>query len=62
MGSDFTAADQAFLLIDIVITLGALFVWGFWSLEKSWANLESHSFLEVGVARAWVRKDKAERE
>jgi hypothetical protein len=36
MGCDFTAADQAFLLIDIVATLAALFVWVFWHLEKAW--------------------------
>ena len=34
MGSEFTAADQAFLLIDIVITLIPLLVWVFWELEK----------------------------
>jgi hypothetical protein len=51
MGSDFTAADQAFLLIDIVVTLIPLFVWGFWSLEKSKASAGSSPSGEVGVVR-----------
>jgi hypothetical protein len=56
MGSDFTAADQAFLLIDIVVTLAALFVWAFWYLEKSRTSFRFHPFREIGLARAWVRK------
>jgi len=56
MGSDFTAADQAFLLIDIVVTLAAMFVWAFWYLETSWASLRFRSRLEIGLVGAWVRK------
>ena len=56
MGSDFTAADQAFLLIDIVVTLAALFVWAFWHLEKSRASFRSRPSREMDLVRAWVRK------
>ncbi|MBN8991198.1 MAG: hypothetical protein J0H42_23370 [Rhizobiales bacterium] len=56
MGSDFTAADQAFLLIDIVVTLAAMFVWAFWYLETSWVSLRFRSPLEIGIVGAWVRK------
>ena len=51
MGSDFTAADQAFLLVDIVVTLIPLFLWGFWSLEKSKAGVESRRSRELGIVR-----------
>ncbi len=57
MGSDFTAADQAFLLIDIVVTLAALLVWVFWNLEKSRTNFISRRrSRESGGVRGWVRK------
>ena len=51
MGSDFTAADQAFLLIDIVLTLAALLVWAFWRIANRKANLRPRRSPEVGVAR-----------
>jgi hypothetical protein len=56
MGSDFTAADQAFLLIDIVITLAALLVWGVWHLEKAKAGLSFSPSREIRLVNAWVRK------
>lgn len=56
MGGDFTAADQAFLLIDVVATLAALFVSVFWILEKCMADFKSRPSREVALVRAWVRK------
>jgi hypothetical protein len=56
MGSDFTAADQAFLLIDIVVTLTALFVWAFWHLEKAGASFRLRPDRENGLLDARVRK------
>jgi hypothetical protein len=56
MGSDFTAADQAFLLIDIVVTLAVLFIWAFWQLEKAGAGFRFRPAREIGLVGAWIRK------
>jgi hypothetical protein len=42
MGNILTAAEQALLLIDIVITQAALVVWAFWNLEQLNAKMREH--------------------
>jgi hypothetical protein len=42
MIGEFTAAEQALLLIDIVITEAALFVWVLWRFERSKAKVKDH--------------------
>jgi hypothetical protein len=42
MSNIFRATNQALLLIDIVITQAALFVWALWSLEQHNAKMREH--------------------
>ena len=50
MGSDFTAAEQALFLIDIVVTEAALFVWVFWSIDQRQTKLKDRRSLEVRIS------------